>query len=140
MHLWAPDGPENHINRKNIIFYIETIPQKFSQLRKKIEKNFDRDFFHFFFDEIFHLKNPTKNWKFQIFDNIFFPKIWNFRFFVGFFAKNFRRKKMEKNRSKNFSIFFRSWEKFRGIVSMYKIMIFRFMWFSGPSGAHKWIF
>ena len=33
--LEGPDGPGNIINRKNTIFYIEAIPQFFSQLRKK---------------------------------------------------------------------------------------------------------
>ena len=75
MHLWTPDGPENLINRKNIIFYIETIPHIFSELRKKIGKFFDRKHFVFFFDEKFPPKNPTKNRKFQIFEKINFSKI-----------------------------------------------------------------
>ena len=60
-HLRATDGPENITNRKNIIFYIETIPHIFSELRKKIGKHFGRKKSEIFFDENF----PRK--KFQLF-------------------------------------------------------------------------
>ena len=81
------DGPENLRNGKNIIFYIETISQKFSQLRKKVENFFDRKFFQFFFDENFFAKNRTKNRKFR--------KSEIFDFWLVFSGENFRRKKNE---------------------------------------------
>ena len=47
--LEYPEHLENLINRNITIFYVEAIPQKNSQLRKKIEIFFDRKTFRFFF-------------------------------------------------------------------------------------------
>ena len=55
MYLWTPDGPENLINRKNIFFYIEAIPNNFSQLRKKI--------FFFAIENFFEKKSKKKSEK-----------------------------------------------------------------------------
>ena len=80
--LEYPEHAKNLINREITIFYIEAIPQKISQLRKKyIFFRVQKIFFWKFSD----FKKSRK--KIKIFQN------WNFRFLVNIFRnlENFKK-------------------------------------------------
>ena len=111
---------ENIINRKNIKFYIEAIPPKFSQLRKNIFVSSSKKF-EFFFDQKKFENCRQKSGKKSQIANLNIP--WDLRFEIHMsiclptiFRKFFGRKNSE--------FFFwtrkkiRSWEKFWGIASM----------------------
>ena len=76
---WKP-----HKWKEHNFLHRNYIPKFFPTPKKSWKKSIDRKKKRFFFDEKFFAKNPTKNWKFQIFEKICFLKN-NFWFLVGGF-------------------------------------------------------
>jgi len=93
---------ENIITRKNIIFYIEAIPQ-FFPTSKKMGRSIEKLFFSdkkstFFGDQNRDFQNPA---------------IFDFEIFCRWFSKIFEKLFFESEQ-----IFFRSWKTIWGIASM----------------------